>query len=108
MSEQLESSDNLDTETPSQHVREPEPKKRRIDTYFRTVAAVHGSDIHIKSDAIPRVRVNGELRALKTDPLSVPHVEAMTEEILSSEQIFEFKQHGTIAREYAINKTERF
>ncbi|HEY4329583.1 MAG TPA: PilT/PilU family type 4a pilus ATPase [Phycisphaerae bacterium] len=107
MSEASQSTDEME-EKPTQTLRDTEIKKRRIDTYFRTVAAVHGSDIHIKSDAIPRVRVSGELRALKTAPLSPTEVEEMVEEILSSEQMFEFKQHGTIDIAYAITKTERF
>ena len=107
MSEEIASTDELE-EKRSQVLRDTEVKKRRIDTYFRTVAAVHGSDIHIKSDAVPRVRVAGELRILKTDPLSPSDVEAMVEEILTSEQMFEFKQHGTIDIAYAITKTERF
>lgn len=91
-----------------QVLRDSEIKKRRIDTYFRTVAAVHGSDIHIKSDAVPRVRVAGELRSLKTNPLSPTDVEEMVEEMLTAEQMFEFKQKGTLDIAYAINKVERF
>jgi twitching motility protein PilT len=103
-----ESNSNEETEQPSEALREVDQKKRRIDTFFRTVAAVHGSDIHIKSDAVPRVRINGELRALKTDPLAPADVDAMVEEMLSSEQMFEYKQHGTLDLAYALTKTERF
>lgn len=108
MSEPTEPVDNPDEEKPAQQLVELDQKKRRVDPYFRTVSAVHGSDIHIKSDAVPRVRVAGELRILKTASLSPADVEAMVEEMLNSEQLFEFKQHGTIDIAYALNKTERF
>jgi len=108
MSEITDPIENADEEQPAQQLREMEHKKRRIDTFFRTVSAVHGSDIHLKSDAIPRIRVNGELRALKMEPLSPADMEAMAEEMLSADQLFEFKQHGTIDIAYAVNKTERF
>ena len=108
MSEELEAQEKSDEEQPAPQLREMEQKKRRIDPFFRTVSAVRGSDIHLKADAVPRVRVAGELRPLKTDPLSPADVEAMMEEMLNSEQLFEFKQHGTIDIAYALTKTERF
>ncbi len=83
-------------------------KKRRIDTYFRTVAAVGGSDIHLKSDAVPRVRVGGELRVLKTAPLSPKEVDEIIEEMLTPEQLHDFHVHGTLDMAYSLTKTERF
>ena len=83
-------------------------KKNRINTFFKTLAAVNGSDIHIKSDAIPRVRVAGELRALKTDPLAPHEVDAMIVEMLNPEQLVEYNKHGTIDLAYAFGRGERF
>jgi twitching motility protein PilT len=108
MSEEIEPQDKLDEEQPAQQLHESEQKKRRIDPFFRTVSAVRGSDVHIKADAVPYVRVAGELRALKTEPLTVADIQTMVEEILNSEQLFDFKQHGTIDVAYALTKTERF
>ena len=62
--QQIETGGNGDSA--GQALAEVGTKKRRIDTYFRTVGAVNGSDIHLKSDAVPRVRVSGDLRTLKT------------------------------------------
>ncbi len=95
-------------DAPEQHIAEMGQKKRRIDTYFRTVAAVNGSDIHIKSDAVPRVRVGGDLRVLKTDPMTPAEVDAMVAEMLSPEQQKDYYHHGTLDLAYAITKTERF
>ncbi|HVT79814.1 MAG TPA: PilT/PilU family type 4a pilus ATPase [Phycisphaerae bacterium] len=98
-----------ETEEQAKAIREIDPnKKRRIDTYFRTVGAVGGSDIHLKADAIPRIRVSGELRSLKVDPLPAAEIEAMVEEMLTTEQMFDFRQHGTLDIAYALTKTERF
>jgi twitching motility protein PilT len=83
-------------------------KKRRIDTYFRTVASAGGSDLHLKSDAVPRVRVGGELRALKTPPLSAQEMADLVEEMLIPEQQHEFHIHGTLDLAYALTKSERF
>src|SRR5439155_5018379 len=83
-------------------------KKRRIDTYFKTVAAVNGSDIHIKADAVPRIRVGGELRSLKTEPLTAADTDAMVAEMLSPVQMEDFQTHGTIDLAYAMTKVDRF
>ena len=41
-------------------------------------------------------RVGGELKALKTEPLSNEDIEAMVEEILKPEQLADFQQRGTL------------
>jgi twitching motility protein PilT len=86
----------------------PTRKKRRIDTFFKTLTAVNGSDIHIKSDAVPRIRVGGELRALKTAPLAPHEVDLMAEEMLDPDQVKDFHHHGTIDVAYATSKVDRF
>ena len=83
-------------------------KKNKINTFFKTLAAVNGSDIHIKSDAIPRVRVGGELRTLKTEALSPQDVDQMIQEMLNDEQMSEYNRHGTIDLAYAMGRGERF
>jgi len=104
-----------ETDIPAQGEQEtPRPlhetvhKKRRIDTYFKTVASVGGSDVHIKSDAVPRIRVNGELRALKTAVLTTDDVNGIIEEMLSPEQMHDFHTHGTLDMAYALTKMDRF
>ena len=72
------------------------------------MASVNASDIHIKSDAVPRVRVGGDLKTLKIEPLSPQEVDSMVEEMLTSEQLADFREHGTLDLAYALNKTERF
>lgn len=104
-----ESASVNETEEHAKSVREIDPnRKRRIDTFFRTVGAVGGSDIHLKSDAIPRIRVSGELRSLKVEPLTPADVDVIVEEMLTPEQMMDFKQHGTIDLAYALTKLERF
>src|SRR4051794_24550608 len=69
-------------------------KKPRINQFFKTVASVGASDLHIKSDAIPRVRIGGDLKTLKTAALSPEEVDAIVHEMLSDEQRHDFHQHG--------------
>jgi twitching motility protein PilT len=83
-------------------------RKKRIDTFFKTLSAVNGSDILVKADSVPRIRVGGELRTLKTEPLSPPEVDAMVEEMLDADQLKDYHHHGTIDVAYAMTKADRF
>jgi twitching motility protein PilT len=107
MSDQTEPMAAVDATAPAlQH--DVGAKKRRIDTFFKTVTAVNGSDIHIKSDAVPRIRVGGDLRSLKTEPLPPSEVDLMVAEMLTPEQMHEFNERGTVDLAYAVTKADRF
>lgn len=83
-------------------------KRPRIHTFLKTVGAVNASDLHLKADTVPRVRIGGDLKTLKTDPLSNDEIEAMVAEILSPAQFDEYNARGSIDIAYAMSRTERF
>src|ERR1035437_5663248 len=80
----------------------------RIHSFLKTVAAVNGSDLHLKADAVPRIRVGGELKALKTEALSNDDILAMVEEILQPEQLAELQHRGSVDLAYAMTRVDRF
>jgi len=80
----------------------------RIDRFFKTVAALGASDLHVKSDMVPRVRIGGVLKTLQTDPLSAEEVDQMAFEMMNEEQRQKFHDNGTLDLAYAMNKVERF
>jgi twitching motility protein PilT len=104
MSEQIVPSEEISQPADVESGR-PTP---RIDIFFKTVAKVGGSDLHMKSDSIPRVRIGGHLKGLKMEPLSAAEVDEMVAEILNDEQKEKFHEHGTLDLAYAMTKTERF
>jgi len=83
-------------------------KKVRLHVYLRALASLKGSDLHLKVDVVPRVRIGGELKLLKTAPLSDAEMEALVREILDDEQWAAFHAHGSLDLAYAMNKIERF
>ncbi len=83
-------------------------KRNRIDTFFKTVVKVDGSDLHLKSEVVPRIRIHGDLQNLKTDPIDPADMDSMIEEMLNPEQLHHFREHGTVDLAYAINKVDRF
>jgi twitching motility protein PilT len=104
MSEPIASEETLAAGTLS----EGSPKKPRLHTFLKTVGAVNGSDLHLKADVVPRVRVGGDLKTLKTEPLSNDEIDVMVREILSPAQLDEYNARGSIDIAYAMSRTERF
>lgn len=87
----------------------PAPERRpRLNKFLETVSKVEASDLHIKADAVPRVRKGGELKMTTSGALSNEEIEAMVREILSPEQWQNFQLHGTIDLAYALTKADRF
>ncbi|HUS39842.1 MAG TPA: PilT/PilU family type 4a pilus ATPase [Pirellulales bacterium] len=62
-----------------------------IDKIFRAAVKLEASDLHLKADRPPYVRVDGTLRAMKMDPISHEEMRALCWPLLNkrNEQIFE-------------------
>lgn len=54
----------------------------RITPYLRSCVQHHASDVHIKADAPPRLRISGVLVPLDTAPLSTEECEALVAETM--------------------------
>ncbi len=67
-----------------------------------------GSDLHIKSGAIVRVRINGALKVLGKDPLSADMVEDMAKAIMSKEQFHKLKENKNLDFTYVLGEEHRF
>jgi len=92
----------------NEQVQAGESKKMSLRTFFKTAVSTNASDIHIKADAVPRVRIGGDLKTLKTEPLTSEQVEGMVGEFLSPAQIDELNARGQIDIAYALTKSDRF
>jgi len=80
----------------------------RINKFLETVAKVEASDLHLKADAVPRVRKGGELKMTTSPPLTNADMEILVREILSADQWESFIKHGAIDMAYALSRSERF
>jgi len=65
-----------------------------IEPYLRALVEVSGSDLHLKADVVPRIRIDGTLRPLRTAPLSAADTQRMLDEILRHDLVDEFDQTG--------------
>jgi twitching motility protein PilT len=62
----------------------------KIDALLKATIRSSGSDLHVKSGLIPRVRINGELIPLNTVPLSEDEMLQTAEYLMGSELFEEF------------------
>lgn len=79
-----------------------------IEKYFSAAVKMGASDLHVKADAVPRMRTDGHLRQITGDPISEERVEEMVWEILSVDQKAFFMEHGAIDFAYDLDDKNRF
>ena len=80
----------------------------RINRFFEAVTKVEGSDLHIKADAIPRIRKGGRLMQTNSPPMKNSDIESMVKEMLTDEQWHDFSHRGSLDIAYAITPIDRF
>ncbi len=66
------------------------------------------SDLHVKSDSHPRIRVRGELRTLNTDPVTLNEGHQIAMDIMDEGQYTHFKRHGQFDLAYNYDEDRRF
>jgi twitching motility protein PilT len=67
-----------------------------------------GSDLHLSSGNPPLIRISGELRPLKADPLNGDEVKAMLYSIMTEEQRADYEQERDLDFAIAFGESARF
>jgi len=79
-------------------LREPEPDlavpRQRIERLLTVLAEREASDLHLRTDTAPILRVNGALEPLEEAPLSAEEIELMLRSLMSPELFATWKQEG--------------
>jgi twitching motility protein PilT len=73
-----------------------EQTERPIEKLFQIMVQNGASDLHLKHGAPPILRVAGELRALKIDPLDDRQIRKLMYGIMSKEQIAIFEERSSL------------
>lgn len=81
---------------------------KTIEPYLRALVDVGGSDLHIKAGVVPRIRIDGALRALRAKPLEPENTERMLAEIMRPDLADEFAQTGEADFAYMLEGVGRF
>ncbi len=82
--------------------------EEKLKLFLRSMVSNEGSDLHLKSGAIPRVRVHGVLKVLGKDALSADMVEEIAKSIMSPEQFIKLKDEKNLDFTYVLDENNRF
>jgi twitching motility protein PilT len=80
-----------------------------MNSALRTLVDRDGSDLHVKVDSRPTIRVNGELIALEEyEPLTASDTEKAFEDIAEARSVSEFGEAGEVDFAHALPGVARF
>jgi twitching motility protein PilT len=79
-----------------------------IDEYLRQLITKNGSDLHFIGGQPPRIRVYGELQALRSSPLTADEAQQVLLEIMGAQARKEFDNHDATDFAYAVEGVARF
>ena len=80
----------------------------QLDGLLSALANHDGSDLHIKGDAVPRIRVDGDLRRLQVDALTPATLSEMAAAIMRADTADHFERHNEADFAYWIDGVGRF
>jgi twitching motility protein PilT len=93
----------LEAMTPAAKRERPE-----LSGWLRTLVESGGSDLHVKVDSPPRIRVRGRLRSLEGDVLTAEDTEALVDEIVPTLRRERFDERGEVDFAYTLPGVGRF
>ncbi len=71
-------------------------KPLKIEHYFQIVSQSGGSDLHLKPNACPHIRVGTIIRRVRQDPLAPEEIDQMAQELLTQKQMQFYETSGSI------------
>jgi twitching motility protein PilT len=80
----------------------------KLDNFLRYAMTMGASDLHVASGTVPMMRVQGELKPLKTAPLGPNDAAALIGEILTPEQKVYFQENLDLDFCYEVPGMGRF
>ena len=82
--------------------------EEKLKLFLRSMISNEGSDLHLKSGAITRVRIHGVLRLLGKDRLSAEDVDGIARAIMTKEQYVRLKADKNLDFSYMLGEEHRF
>ena len=86
----------------------PGEGRRMLEKYLQATVRFDASDLIVKVDLPPRVRLRGSLKNLQTDECSEPLMFQIAKDVLDEKQYAYFQHHGSIDFAYDYDEDNRF
>jgi twitching motility protein PilT len=82
--------------------------EEKLKLYLRSMISNNGSDLHLKSGAIARVRVEGVLKLLGKEPLTSQDLDMLAREITTKDQYMRLQEDRSLDFTYILGEDFRF
>ncbi|MCL2700170.1 MAG: PilT/PilU family type 4a pilus ATPase [Phycisphaerae bacterium] len=83
-------------------------KPPQLEQYFRAMTSGEASDLHLKANAVPHVRIKAIIRPTRGEPLSGDRILEMAMELLTEKQQRFFQETGSIDVAHEVPGGDRF
>jgi len=103
-----DSSENTTGRTGDGPAGSPATSRQKLSEYFEAMTHAGASDLHLKPDQPPHVRIKGEIRAARSEPLDHETILAMAAEMMTEQQRAEFDELGSIDLAFELPGSDRF
>jgi len=88
--------------------RKGDPHETRWGKFLQASMKFEASDLIMKSDQVPKLRIRGALKPLDTEPVSTEEFITIAKAVLSDEQFEDLHKFGSVDFAYDYDKTTRF
>lgn len=107
---------SLESETPtvataghvSLNLRRRDPHETRWGKFLQACIKLEASDLILKADTQPKLRIRGALKALDTEPLTTDEFFSIAKHILDEEQLADLHKFGSVDFAYDYDNHNRF
>ena len=82
--------------------------EEKLKLYLRSMISNNGSDLHLKSGSIARVRIEGVLKLLGKEPLSSQDLDMLAREITTKDQYMRLQEDRSLDFTYILGEDFRF
>jgi len=79
-----------------------------IDQFFDIVVESKASDLHMQEGQPPKMRVHGDIQAIRNEPLTRAEMQQMLSEVVGPKRWEKFEESGDLDCAYELNSDSRF
>ena len=80
----------------------------KIDSFFETLIAQGGSDLHLGEGEPPKIRIHGEIQSIREQVLTHEEMQSLLQEMAGSKRWEKFTKGGDLDFAYEMNEAARF
>jgi len=80
----------------------------KLEGYFRAMMKADASDLHLKANLPPHIRVKSMIRPTRAEPLTGDDITSLARELLTEKQVKFLEDHGSIDVAHEVEDGDRF